>query len=84
MSLFDYPSGMPLVDDNKMATSAWSSTFSRWQNLILTIQSAGTTAQRPTSLLWIGRQYFDTTLGKPIYLKAVRPSVWVDGAGTVS
>ena len=49
------------------------------------LQSAtesGTTANRPTVELWIGRRYFDTTLGHPVYLKSVRPSVWVDGTGS--
>jgi hypothetical protein len=44
---------------------------------------AGTTANRPTSGLWIGRPYFDTTLGYRIHVKTVNPTpVWVryDGA----
>jgi hypothetical protein len=45
---------------------------------------SGTTANRPTGGLWIGRRYFDTTLGKPVYVKSLGPVVWVDGAGTVS
>jgi hypothetical protein len=45
---------------------------------------SGVTANRPDKVLWIGRRYFDTTLGKPVYLKSINPSVWVDGVGTVS
>lgn len=42
----------------------------------------GTTAQRPTGSV-AGQQYFDSTIGRPIYLN---PSTgkWVDGAGSVS
>ncbi|QDB71226.1 tail fiber protein [Serratia phage Moabite] len=29
----------------------------------------------------IGYYFFDTTLGKPIYLKSANPAVWVDGNG---
>lgn len=46
--------------------------------------SSGTTANRPTSLLWAGRFYWDTDLGKPVFVKSISPTVWVDGAGTVS
>jgi hypothetical protein len=41
----------------------------------------GSTAFRPTNLK-VGDYYFDTQLGKPIWLKAT-PSTWVDANGTV-
>lgn len=47
-------------------------------------QDSGPTGSRPTTELWIGRRYFDTTLGKPVYLRSTGPNVWVDGVGTVS
>lgn len=81
---FDYPSNTPVVEkDTGMATSPWQSVFSRWHSIIVTGQQSGTTASRPTDQVWVGRQYFDTTLGKPVYVKSVRPIVWVDSAGTV-
>lgn len=40
---------------------------------------AGTTAARPTTAT-VGFGYFDTTLGKPIWLKTA-PSTWVDATG---
>jgi hypothetical protein len=42
---------------------------------------ANTTANRPTTNLYIGRRYFDTSLGKPIWLKQTSPAVWVDATG---
>ena len=47
----------------------------------------GTTAKRPTIAqnpsLEIGSMYFDTTLGKPVWIKTLASSItWVDGAGT--
>ena len=84
MAGFDYPDNAALVGDDKMATQPWSSVFSRWHTIIVSAQQSGTTAQRPTKVLWIGRRFFDTTLGKPVYLKSVGPVVWVDGVGTVS
>jgi hypothetical protein len=42
---------------------------------------SGTTAQRPTPR-GISQLYFDTTLGKPIWVKQVSPAIWVDATGT--
>ena len=53
---------------------------------------AGTTAQRPTTRNYVGRRYFDTTLGKPIYFhrlpytangEVLYQEVWLDGMGNV-
>ena len=41
---------------------------------------AGTTALRPTLNLYVGLQYFDTTLGKPIWCK-YGSGTWVDATG---
>ena len=54
------------------------------------MQKSGTTAQRPVVSstyrrfsLYIGFQYFDTTLGKPIYIKNISGDTvtWVDATG---
>lgn len=45
------------------------------------LDNSGVTADRPTKGLYVGRPYFDTTLGYSISLKSVRPTVWVNGAG---
>lgn len=41
--------------------------------------ASGITANRPIDFI-VGQQYFDTTLGIPIWLKTA-PSTWVDSAG---
>jgi hypothetical protein len=82
MANFDTPDGSPLVDASMMPTTPWRVLFSRWQTIILSVQQSGTTAQRPTSVLWIGRRFFDITIGQPVYLKSIAPRVWVNGAGT--
>lgn len=46
------------------------------------IGQSGTTAKRPVKQLFIGRPYFDTTLGYSINVKTVSPAVWVNGAGS--
>lgn len=42
---------------------------------------AGQTAKRPTANLYEGQQYFDTTLGKPIWCRYPTSKVWVDATG---
>ena len=83
MSNFDFPSNSVAVDEDRMITLPWGAWFNRAHDIISSAQQSGATADRPTKVLWIGRRFFDTTLGKPVYLKSIRPSVWVDGAGTV-
>lgn len=83
---YDMPDGAPLDESGNWRTS-WLQWLSRTHRAVLSIQRSGTTAQRPTELLWIGLYYFDTTLGKPIWIKAVpakpTPAVWVDATGAV-
>lgn len=44
----------------------------------------GTTAQRPIgSVASRGQQYFDATIGRPVYFNP-NSSVWTDGAGSIS
>jgi hypothetical protein len=81
---FDYPSNTPIVDPkNGVATNPWQMWFSRVNSIIATGQQSGTTAQRPTTQVWIGRQFYDTTLNKPVYVSAVNPVVWRDAASTI-
>jgi hypothetical protein len=77
----DYPNNMPVVGDDKTVTLPWNQWFQRVQNVVVAVNSSGTTATRPTKLLWVGRPYFDTTLGKPVWVKSVGPVVWVDATG---
>lgn len=83
MISYEYPKTPPL-DENGNWTPSWAQWVQRTHNNTRTLQQSGVTADRPDVLLWIGRFYFDTTINKPIWLKSINPSVWVDGAGTVS
>lgn len=84
VSSYDIPSG-PFVDADGNLLTAWAVFLNRTHNNARTLQESGTTADRPTSLLWIGRFFFDTTLGKPIWVKSVpaKPAaaVWCDATG---
>lgn len=84
MSAFDYPSNVKVLDDRGIVSTPWNQLFTRWQLLISAIPQSGPTASRPTSGLWIGRQFWDTTLGRPVYVKSVLPTVWADVSGSAT
>lgn len=52
--------------------------WSLW-TLVHTKNSSGTTSNRPSGNVPIGFEFFDTTLGKPVYFKST--GVWVDAVG---
>ena len=56
----------------------WVRWFSKAYILLLSIEQSGVTGDRPTSDLWVGRQYFDTTLGFPVWYDGTN---WVDATG---
>ena len=71
----------PIINtDNRSMAPSWIQWLTKVGLFCGSISDSGTTAERPTSSLWIGRQYFDTTLGQPIFLKTLAP-LWVDAAG---
>jgi len=76
------PFSSPLFDEYGKVTRVGS----EWLNLMWlaanSVTESGTTAQRPTANLWIGRPFYDLTLNLPINVNAVTPSVvWKDAAG---
>lgn len=77
------PPGKEIVA-GEVPLKPWAQWFTRVGARLAAVEQSGTTAQRPVTGLWIGRRYFDTTLGKPVYVKSLGPTVWVDGAGTTS
>jgi len=65
-----------------------TATFFGWAKTIFLVafaaQQSGTTANRPLKDLWVGRPYFDTSLGakgKPIWVDKTG-AAWVDATGT--
>jgi hypothetical protein len=69
-------------DNNNFVRTATShpTTDPNTQGTVVTTIKSGTTANRPTTV-YVGMPYFDTTLGKMIWVKQVSPTVWVDGTG---
>ena len=80
--IFDFPSNDPIADDKGFAFRTWAQWLNYVHMTITAVRQSGATADRPTTLLWIGRQYFDTDLGHPVWVQSVRPTVWVDATGT--
>lgn len=71
---------LPVVDEQAMWPKPWGNFFTQaWQILVACSQS-GTTAQRPTAVLYVGRTYFDTTLNRPIWWTGTN---WIRADGTV-
>jgi len=66
---------------NGVLTPNWVQWFTKIGLFAGSVSDSGTTAHRPTSGLFVGRFYFDTTLGKPIWLETVSPVGWVDATG---
>lgn len=84
--MFDFNYGENGQITSMSLKQAWAQYFHSEQMISFNDTRSGTTAERSTNLMdgrWIGMRYFDTTLGKPIFLKSVGPDVWVDGSGAV-
>lgn len=86
--MINMPVNQPLVDTRRTAIPDWIAWFSQVTAICFAVQSSGTTANRPVKTnVWIGRTYFDTTLGKPIWAKTIASTspytvTWVDATGT--
>jgi len=73
------PANTAVVDQTQNLTAPWSMFFINLMATLTKLNSsaqAGTTAQRPTLNLFVGMQYYDTTLGAPIVIVSLSPTVW--------
>jgi len=75
------PNKQPMLNPKGFPESPWMAFFSETFSALAALQSSGTTAQRPTEYLFVGRNYFDKTLNKPIWI-GNDGSTWVDATGT--
>jgi hypothetical protein len=88
MALLNTPPENAVDEQGGRVNQGWAQFFSNVSGLLTAVTLSGTTAQRPTSLIWIGRPYFDTSLaggnGMPIWVSDVTAGVvtWVDATGT--
>lgn len=64
----------------------WAQFFNALQGVTYSASRSGASTSRPTSSMpwrYAGMPFFDTSLGKPIYLKTASSDVWVDATGSV-
>lgn len=57
--------------------TGWRNWFNAAGALLVGLTMSGTTAQRPTDGLWVGRPFFDTTLGYMVFWDG---AAWISGA----
>lgn len=57
-------------------TTGWGTFFSNVFRLLFAFQQSGTSAQKPTTQLWLGRPYWDTSLNTMLRLSSVSPVIW--------
>jgi hypothetical protein len=72
-----------LDDDGSMlaVNPSWRNWFGAVFLICNAMVQSGTTAQRPVKLLWVGRFFMDVTIGKPIWIASLTPTVWVTADG---
>ena len=73
---FWYQELKPVISNDLWRRYATSATT--WGTFVKVTSASGTTSKRPTGIS-IGYSYFDTTIGKPVWLKSI--GVWVDSTG---
>lgn len=80
---FDYPTDTPVIDGASKLLPPWAAWFQRAHEIIRSLQESGPTANRPVRILWLGRRFYDTDLGQPVWVQQVKPTVvWADAMGT--
>lgn len=85
MALNPIPTINIAVDSTGRWLSLWQAFIESVYYWLAPLGQKGTTANRPTDSsqrpLYVGQPYFDTTLGKPIWVKSKSPTVWCDATG---
>lgn len=69
---------LPVSENMASWPKPWGNWISQAWRILFDISNSGTTAQRPTTVLYVSKFYFDTTLGLPIWYDGTQ---WIDAAG---
>jgi hypothetical protein len=65
-----------------LGSPAWAGWFATIQRISQATSSSGPTTARPTTNLYLGQFWYDTTLGLPVWVNSVGPPiVWHNAAG---
>lgn len=68
-----------LIESGGRALAQFRVWLSDVTRIVNGLTSSGVTGDRPTTRLFVGRTYFDTTLGIPIWYDGTN---WINSAGT--
>lgn len=77
------PTSRQFLTESGEINRDWYLFLSQLGDTVEQITKSGTTAQRPTERVFVGMPFYDETLNKDIYVRAVNPIVWRDSNGTV-
>lgn len=76
------PLGAQPTPPLNLSSPPWAGWFSTAQKILQATSSSGPTTARPTTNLYVGQFWFDTTLGIPVWVKTTGASpVWVNASG---
>lgn len=75
------PNRGKVVNATGEPNNLFASFFTQVFTLCKDISTSGTSANRPQKNMYIGKTYFDTTIGKPIWWDG---SIWVLADGTAA
>lgn len=70
----------PITDPSWIPSQHWAGWFTQVWRVASTIGQNGPTSKRPTKGLFVGRQFWDITLNKPVFYDGTH---WRDAAGTI-
>lgn len=70
-----------MLDRDGMPLPLWYQWFALVGNVLVAMTSSGTTAQRPTKFLWVGRNYWNTTLAQMEWYDGASWVTWSGGGG---
>ena len=62
-------------------SEGWRAFFNAAWTICNSLTESGPTVQRPSTGLWVGRRYFDTDLGFPVWYNG---TTWVDATGAAA
>lgn len=78
------PLQSPITQKGEGTMPAWVAWLQALYFFAKALGGFGATGSRPSVQVYVGMEFFDTSLGKPIWLKVVGPpTVWVDATGSV-
>lgn len=70
------PLSSTVTDSSSKAMPAWGQWFGRVQAILGAVTASGPTEGRPTTGLYVGQSYFDTTVGKPVFWDGASWVTW--------